>query len=154
MLHREVVLKRAHACNDAAVSLGFGVKNNDPALHPRPAGIGKLEVAAGDDGRRGWKPELARMRRRKTRPRPCRPEGWGTVVVYMRLRVMDQAEAGDQNDVQSRLDYMCPEVHDALNDALRWSWPRIGYSLVERSGFNNTKFILLATALLAWLGSR
>lgn len=57
----------------------------------------------------------------------------------MRLRGMDQAEAGDQNNVQSRLDHMCPEVHDALNDALRWSWLRIGYGLVERSGFNNTQ---------------
>jgi len=61
------VLKRAHTCKNAAVSLGLGVKNNDPALHPWPAGIGKLEVAAGDDGRRGWKPEVARMRRRKTK---------------------------------------------------------------------------------------
>lgn len=35
----------------------------------------------------------------------------------MRLRGMDQAEAGSENNVQSHLDYM-PEVHDALNDAL------------------------------------
>ena len=57
----------------------------------------------------------------------------------MRLRGMDQAEAGDQNNVQSRLDHMCPEVHDALNDASRSSWLRIRYGLVERSGFNNTQ---------------
>jgi hypothetical protein len=57
-----------HHCN-AAVSLPVvrSVKNNDPAFHPRAAGIGKLELAAGDDGRRSWKPELARIDRRSTK---------------------------------------------------------------------------------------
>ena len=72
------VLERTHHCN-AAVSLTvvLSVKNNDPAFHPRPAGIGKLELAARDDGRRGWEPELARMRSRL--PRLCRPD-WDMVV--------------------------------------------------------------------------
>ena len=38
-----VLPKHAHTCNNAAVSLELSsVKNNDPALHPRPAGIGKI----------------------------------------------------------------------------------------------------------------
>jgi hypothetical protein len=43
------------------------VKNNDPAFYPRAAGIGKLELAARDDGRRSWKPELARTNQRSTK---------------------------------------------------------------------------------------
>ena len=73
------VLERTHHCI-AAVSLTvvLSVKNNDPAFHPRAAaGIGKLELAARDDGRRGWEPELARMRSRI--PRLCRPD-WDMVV--------------------------------------------------------------------------
>lgn len=48
----------------------------------------------------------------------------------MRLRGMDQAEAERQN-VQSRLNYMCPNPTTPQNDALRGSWLRIRHALVE-----------------------